>query len=111
MWADHLTLRNDAIRDVYGESVTYTPASTGVAESISAVFDAAAEVVQIQGGVEVSARTPVLDVVLADLLVHPKGRAVGSSDRDLVTVGGVSYQVVKVEPDGQGWARLILARA
>lgn len=101
---------NPAVRQTFGESVTYTPQSTGVAESITAAFDIAMQVVEMQGTDQIISVAPVLDVVLSDLTVAPRGRPVSGSP-DLCTVRGLSYAVIRVEPSGNGTLRCILARS
>jgi hypothetical protein len=107
-WETLSGLVNRNVRRTYGEAVTYTPASTGIPESISCPFDAAVEVVEMQGDVPVVGVAPVIDVVLSDLTVRPRGRPVGSADRDLVTVRAQAYSVLRVEPGGHGTVRCVL---
>lgn len=88
---------------IWGQPATYTPQSTGVAESITAIYDAAAVSVQMQGEVPVQSVGPRLDVVLADLTVTP-------AQGDTVTVASLSWEVARVELDGHGAAKLALLR-
>jgi len=95
-------LANVAARDTFGQSVSYTPAATGIAESITAPFDAAHEVMSLDAEQPISSTAPVIDVRLADLSVAP-------AQGDLCTVGGTDYEVTDVQP-GQvgGTAHLML---
>jgi len=87
----------------FGQAVTYTP-SGGSPASVSAVFDAAYQLVTLGLDVEVDAVGPVLGVRLGDLASAP-------ARGDGVTVGSTSYTVRSVHPDGQGGAQLILGEA
>jgi hypothetical protein len=99
------------VRGTFGEAIIYTPASTGIPEPITAQFDVAAQVIEMQGAEAIVGLAPVIDVLLADLSVMPKGRAVGSSATpDRVTVRGQDYAVIKVETSGAGAARCVLAK-
>lgn len=86
------------VRDAFGRTVTYTP-SGGAAESITAIFDAAHEVLAIGGdGRPVSSgmTAPVIDVRLADV-------ASGTvTEGDQFSVDGVDYEVVEEMPGTQG---------
>jgi hypothetical protein len=97
-----------ALLTVYGEGaagVAYTPKSTGVVELIDGIFDAAAVLLTTDGnGAQIQTRAPQLSIRVADLTVTPKG----GDDADLVTIRGVVFRVIRVEPDGDGWAVLTL---
>ena len=92
-----------AEKAVFGEPCVYTPASTGVPESITAVLSRATEVTE--DAPDVSGRTlaPVLHVRVADLTVSP-------ARGDAVTVDGIAYEVTYSTLDGDGGARLNLLR-
>ena len=67
-WATLADLASKATRNTFGVSVSYTPTSTGIAESIVAPFEAAFAVqdgVDADGQPIISVR-PVLDVRLAE---------------------------------------------
>lgn len=91
-----------ALKSTFGQAMTYT-APGGEAQSVRAVFDAAHQVVNLDGEVPVSGTQPVLDVWLADLDPTPVRNGI-------VVVAGTSYRVSDVQPDGNGWAKLILVR-
>jgi hypothetical protein len=96
-WA---TLADRAIkgtRAAFGAAVSYTPASTGVAESITAPFDAQYQRVEMQGELPVTATRPMLGLRLADLLARP-------AQGDRFVVGGLTYEVTDIQDDGHGAA-------
>lgn len=86
---------NRTTRDTWGQPASYTPASTGVAESITAVFDAAHAQVELQGEVPISTLRPVLRLRTADLSVAP-------AQGDSVTISGTAYEVNDTQPDSSG---------
>ncbi len=90
-------------RDTWGQPVSYTPASTGVAEAIEAVVDE--RVIDMPGadGVPFTALYPTCDMRLEDLSVAPK-------QGDALTTAGQTYEVVDVRPDGHANSLLILMR-
>lgn len=93
-----------AVRDTFGEAVSYTPASTGVPESIVAPFDDLPVDLTLQGlSVEDSASGPKLDVRVADLSVAP-------ARGDTCTIRGVDFEVVEAEPSSRGCCKLYLHR-
>lgn len=100
-WDDMADVVNVAVRNTFGQAVTYTPQSTGVPESIVAPFDNAYDDVQIEGGTTQVATRPVLELRLADLSVAP------AAD-DAVTVDGVDYEVTEVRLGGNGDAKAFL---
>jgi len=92
-----------ACRDTFGVQVLYIP-SQADSFSFTAVFDAAHEAVDMDAsGVAFSTVQPVLSVRLADLQVAP-------TQGDRVKINCGKYQVVDVQTDGHGGARLILRR-
>lgn len=102
-WATLADRAITACRDLYGTSVTYTPVSTGVDESIAGILDESWESVDAGGEVPQNALLPVLDLRLADLSVAP-------AQGDSLVVDGVSYSVIDVQIDGQGGCKLPLHR-
>lgn len=101
-WSDLTAATLDATTAALGESVTYTPAG-GAAETVTGIYDAASEVVQLQGGVEVIGTAPMVSFDISDLSQVP---AAG----DAVTAGGVSYTIERVEIDGGGGCSCFLNR-
>ena len=79
-WVDTVTPENGiadcvyrATRDTFGDAVSYTPCSTGVAESIQAVFFELPVDEQLEAlGVEQSASGPMLRIRGGDLTVEPQ---------------------------------------
>ena len=99
-WPAIRELPNLAARETFGVPVVYT--SQGLpAATLAAVFDRAATIITTDGEVEVTATQPILDLRLADLSVAPK-------QGDTLNVDGDDWLVAKVEPDGQGGAKLWL---
>lgn len=94
------SVANIACRNTFGESVVVA------GQSVRAIFDQAYQEVVLQGGAPIASTQPVLDVVLADLTGTPV-------QGDLVTISetGVVYKVAKVQPDGEGTAKLFLHRS
>jgi hypothetical protein len=89
----------------FGEPVTYDPVE-GDAFALTAVVDLAHAEVSFTDGAPVSTVKPMLGVRLADF---PAGIAPQQDDQ--ATVRGTLYDVVDVEPDGQGGAMLVMQEA
>lgn len=94
---------NRATRDTWGQAVSYTPQSTSVAESVTAIYDAAHVAVELGGEVPISTTRPMLLVTAADLSVTP-------SKGDTLVIGSGTFEVTDVQPDSSGSYRLILGR-
>lgn len=100
-WPGLANLCNLAVRNTFGETVTYTPISGAGSFPLVAPFDQAFAVVELQAGVPVTSVRPVLDVRLADLPALPE-------QGDTYTrASGAEYEVVEVQPGGNGTAKLI----
>jgi len=85
----------------FGEAVTYTP--TGGAESsVTAIFDNGYEAVDAGGGVSFAMQQPRLTCRTSDVPNAAEG--------DAVVVGGVSYKIAIVMPDGTGITELMLEK-
>lgn len=83
---------------------TYTRAADpGTPIAIDGVFDKPNRQVDPQTGAAVESVQPSFGIRLADLPAEPESG-------DGVTVNGVQYQVISVEEDGQGGAKLVLHR-
>lgn len=94
-------LANVAIRDTFGQSVTYTP-QVGQPFTFTAVRDESHQTTTIgQSQVAESMRTITLTVRLADMATHPQ-------QGDTLTTDGAGYEVRDVQLDGQGGASLVL---
>lgn len=100
------------VMDVFGESVEYTPAVSqpgAAALPLTAVFDEHHEIIMDEiprselNSAGHSTTAPVLSVRLSDLAAVPR-------QGDSVVVRGVSYKVWDSQPDGRGWADLVLRR-
>lgn len=92
---------------VFGQAVIYTPAGSNSPISaigggpITGVFDDAYIDQNQIDGVEANAVKPVLGVRMAQFAVPP-------AQDDTVLIGGTTYIVKDVRPDGHGWALLFL---
>lgn len=94
-------LANVAVRDTFGQSVSYTP-QVGQPYSFTAVRDERHESQTIgQSQVTESMRTITLTVRLADMTTTPQ-------QGDTLTTDGADYEVRDVQNDGQGGAVLVL---
>lgn len=90
---------------VFGESALYAPAR-GAPVTLTGIFDEAARTLTFEEGAAVSSTRQLLGVRLADF---PVGVTPAQGDR--VTLRGAVYQVADVEPDGMGFAKLVLLAA
>ncbi len=102
-WGDVADLATKACQSVFGQAVTYTP-SGGSAQSITGIFEAAYEVVDLDAAVPVTGTQPMLDVRLDDLDTTP---AIG----DTFVTGGSTYEVTDVQLGGQGTAKLLAVQS
>lgn len=100
-WDDMQAALLDACMTNLGSGVTYQPKDSDEETDITAIFDNAAFDVDFGNGGPVQSSQPWLGVKLADLPADPQ---IG----DFVTAKGNRYRVIKIEPDGQGGARLTL---
>lgn len=103
-WQGALTNMTAVVRDAFGRTVTYTPASTGTPETITAILDTRWMELAGAGDAPQSAQVTTLTVRTPDLSVYP-------AQGDTLTVGGVSYRVEDVQADGGLMPLLILGRA
>ena len=102
-FADLLAAGDGLVRDVLGESVTYTP-TVGAAATVSGVFDA--EYVRVEAGIAgVSSSGPAVFLAVDALPSDPTTDLTAT-----VTVGGVTYSIFESKPDGLGGVVLILKR-
>ncbi len=97
-WSDLSDLANTACRSVFGQT-----AIVG-GTTIAAVYSNEAVTLQPPGAPPVISSQPRLDYRTADLVTQPTA---GTT----VTVSSLSYTVLSVHPDGQGWTMLQLRRA
>lgn len=85
----------------FGEAVTYTP-SGGQATTITAIFDNGYEAVDAGGGVAFAMQQPRLTCRTSDVSSAAEG--------DTCVVGGFTYKVSIVMPDGTGITELMLEK-
>jgi len=102
MWAAALDRMITVVRDTFPAAVVYQREGGGTA-SFLAVFDTAHATLEMDAdsGAQVSTTRPMLTMRLADIAFEPHVR-------DTLTVEGEDYEVVDVQPDGSGMARLVL---
>lgn len=106
-WLDVADHAIRAARDEFGRTIEYTHTAQAVTVTIQAPLDITwAEAAN--GEAAQSARVPILMVRLADLSYEPQA---GDEDYDTLVYAGTTYEVVDVQPDGNGAADLILRRA
>ena len=102
-WLELADMAIVASRDVFGVAATFTPVSTGVAETLVAVHDSAHLELSFSEHIQ-SASRPMVDVRIDDLTVTP-------IQGDAVTVAGVGFVISDVQLDGHGAAKLFLVVA
>jgi len=91
---------------LYGQTVLYTPQTTGVPVPVVAIFEAAAAVVEVDGEVQVESRKPVIRMRKKNL----DDAGIDPEHEDTVQVEGLNYRVVETQPDGHAEIMLILMR-
>ena len=84
--------------DDFGQSVTYTP-NGGGGSSINAIFDQA--FFQVDGSTgALESSQPMVTVLSSDVT--------GIDHGDTFTIAGTTYNVVGIQPDGQGMTEVLL---
>lgn len=101
---------HDHVLDVWGRDITYLPVKSQPAVepfAVSAVFERHHEIIMDEiarselNSAGHSTSAPVLSVRLSDFAAVPKSG-------DKATIGSEVFLVWDVQPDGQGWADLVL---
>lgn len=100
-WPEIADLALRATRDVFGVPVVYERAA--VSAEVDAIFSEPGTSRTLPSGVVVETTDPILAVRLADL--SDFGSLAEQGDR--WSVGGKTYRVARVVPDGTGGAELI----
>ena len=91
--------------DVFSEGFVYTPFGGGAPSNQFGIFtELPANFDLIGGEVDVSSRNPTLDVRLADM----PGAGVGLLQGDIVVLRSRTFEVIDIQLDGAGAAKLIL---
>ncbi|MBI3452939.1 MAG: hypothetical protein HY057_08990 [Rhodospirillales bacterium] len=104
--ADWPPVADDVLRgcmEAFAQAAQHRPAAGG-SYPVRGVFTAAHQVVQVQAEGEVSSVAPAIGLRFAEWPVAPE-------PGDAVDIAGATYEVVDVQPDGQGGATAILKRA
>jgi hypothetical protein len=87
--------------EIFGLPITYTPLnSPGAPLSIRAIFDHNYLGID-ENGMQVQVNSPMIHICLSDLGIEPL-------QGDQVTIKNVNYQVVDVQEDSEGMAKLPL---
>ncbi|WP_321810075.1 hypothetical protein [Burkholderia sp. BCC1985] len=92
------------LQGVFGEQVTYLPATGGSFE-IRGVYDKAYFAVNVETGSMVSTSQPTLGIQLSQFPATVQPR---QGDQLIVKSTGEQWVVREVHPDGRGGARLML---
>ncbi|HAT48865.1 MAG TPA: hypothetical protein DCS88_00835 [Alphaproteobacteria bacterium] len=106
-----LTLLNRPCFNTFSVPVVYTPSLkngtklAGTPINLMGIFDEKRETISLMGGGDMDAVIPrsVLEIRIADLGTNPMAG-------DDVSINGVPYRVLEVQPDGMGLAVLMLNR-
>ena len=101
-WLNDADALNLACRDTFGQACTYT-AKGGAPVAIRAILDKPGATATLDGNVlaGIDGVDFVLDVRLADLATAPRSG-------DKLTTAGHAYEVVGVQPGGNGTSKLAL---
>jgi hypothetical protein len=98
--ADRLAFLNS---DEFGVDASYTPLAGGGPTAIKAIFDAAAQALEIGLEVAIQSTAPQVWVRTSDL-------ASGGRQGDTFVIDGTTYKAVDVQPDGTGMTRVMLEK-
>lgn len=102
-WNDMVEGMNEAVTEVFGETVTYSPI-VGDDVEIQGVFDANYLEIDPETGAAIQSTNPMLGINSADLDAEP-------TNGDQVTVRSVLYNVIEWQPDSEGHGKLVLKKA
>lgn len=83
----------------FGEAATFTPVG-GTASSITVIFDNAYEAVDVGGGSTFAVTQPRVTARTADVS--------GATEGATLAIGGVTYTIRVVMPDGTGITEMML---
>lgn len=103
-WTETVSRIQTAGQNTFGETVVFTPASTGTPETVTGIFDAEHHYQEVMGDAVIETSRPRLIVRLAALSEAPLRT-------DAITVRSTNYTVIEVMPDGQGDIELVLEKA
>ncbi len=91
-------------------AIAYQPADGSPVFYVDGVFDDAHVTESFEEGAPVSTTHPVLGVRLAQFPADHQPFADGDDGDQVGPIRGVIYRVIDVNPDGHGWAKLVLQR-
>ncbi|WP_127076011.1 head-tail joining protein [Rhodomicrobium lacus] len=104
MWKGLLDDMTAAVRDTFGQAVTYTRAATGEVFDIVAPFDPAYASVEAGGSIPVTITRPVLDIRIADIGGHEP------EQDDTALIGERLYRVIDAEASSSGMIKAHLRK-
>lgn len=95
---------------VYTPSLDKRPEFGGAPITLVGIFDQKREIVALggSGGMDAIAIHSVVEIRLSDLIIT--GEVIDPMEGDDMTISGLTYRVLDVQPDGKGLAVLILNR-
>ena len=102
-WDTAKSLVPDAMQVAFAEYVTYTQTGQTPAR-IAAIFTERFQLVEVNAEAAVQSTAPVFDIQLDALSFRPR------QGDTIVRENDDAYEVVKIEPDGEGGAKLIMTK-
>lgn len=103
LWDETKSLVTDAMQAIFAEPVIYK--QTGQpATHIQAIFTERFQLVEVSAETAIQSAAPVFDIQLVDLDFKPKQGDTITRDND------DAYEVIRIEPDGEGGAKLITVK-
>ena len=94
-----------ASRNILGQALTYTPASTGIAQTLRAIYDRRSILLNAFGDVGVREQMCEIQIRAADFVPAP-------IVDDLITIGGQDFRVMQPpQQDGQGGSIVTIGTA
>jgi len=101
-WNTLLGVMGQALRDTFGQSVTYRRKATGEIFTLHAIFDISYSISDVGGQIGANIAKKTLDIRLCDIGHMPP------KQDDNVLIDGTSYQVKDVEQSTSGMMKAIL---
>ena len=103
-WTDYDDRMLRAGRDHLGQTLTYTPASTGIAQTLRAVYDRRSVLLYAVGDVGVREQMCEIQIRAADFVPAP---IVG----DRIAIGGQTFRITQPpQADGEGGAVITISQ-
>jgi len=101
-WPHLLNDLTHAVRDTFGQTVTYTRKKAGEIYEISAVFDITYQLSEAGGNLPANIPIKELDIRLSDIGNKPPKQG------DEVLIDGTHYQVMDVKQSTSGMMKAVL---